>query len=345
MACFRKSKRKMQKIGAAVIGVGIYGKNHARVYANDPSVELLSVWSRTEKTASEVSAEYSVPYTTDLKAIANNGDIRIVSVSTPDFAHVEPAVAMLLAGKDVLLEKPMATTSDGCREILSAQKKGGGKLMVNFHNRWYPSYIKARETIRNGGIGDLNTAYLRLSDRIEVATKWLSWSGRSGPHWFLFPHIVDLLLWASGDSVCEVSAYGSKGVLKSKNIDTYDVVQAQLKLKKSVATIESSWILPQSWPNIIEFRSEFYGTEGCMRLLSDYEGITIISDQYREPLLLDPITEDEPIKYFIDCVKNNIVPAPTGFDGLRVTNIIEAIDLSLKTGKKVGVADQDEVVL
>ena len=331
----------MQKIGAAVVGVGIYGKNHVRVYKDDPSVELLSVWSRTEKTASLVSAEYGVPYTTDLMEIANNGDIRIVSISTPDFAHVEPAVAMLLAGKDVLLEKPMAMTSAGCREILQAQKKGGGKLMVNFHNRWYPSYVKARETILSGGIGELNTSYLRLSDRIEVATEWLPWSGSSGPHWFLFPHIVDLLLWVSGDEVIEVSAYGSKGVLESKNIDTYDVVQAQLKLKKSVATIESSWILPQSWPNIIEFRSEFYGTEGGMRLLSDYEGITIISDQYREPLLLDPVTENEPIKYFIDCVKNNVAPEPTGLDGLRVTKIIEAIELSLETGGKVSVAGGD----
>jgi len=329
----------MQKIGAAVAGVGIYGKNHVKVYRDDPSVELLSVWSRTEKTAADVSAMYNVPSTTDLDTIANNEDIRIVSIATPDFAHVEPAVKMLLAGKDVLLEKPMATTSEGCNEILKAQKKGGGKLMINFHNRWYPSYIKAREAIHAGDIGDLNTAYLRLSDKIEVATKWLSWSDKSGPHWFLFPHIVDLLLWISGDRVSEVSAYGFKEVLKSMDIDTYDVVQAQIKLRNSVITIESSWILPQSWPNIIEFRSEFYGTEGGIRIVSDHEGITVISDQYRDPLLLDPITEDEPIKYFIDCVKNNVEPEPTGTDGLRVTKVVEAINLSLKTGQKVSVDD------
>jgi len=329
----------MQKLGAAVAGVGIYGKNHVRVYQNDPSVELLSVWSRTEKTATEVSAEYGVPSTTDLDEIANNDEIRIVSIATPDFAHVEPAVKMLLAGKDVLLEKPMACTSGGCYEILEAQEKGGGKLMVNFHNRWYPSYIKARESILAGEIGDLNTASLRLSDKIEVATEWLTWSEKSGPHWFLFPHIIDLLLWITGDNVDEVSAYGFKGILTGKNIDTYDVVQAQLKLKDSVITIESSWILPNSWPNIIEFRSEFYGTKGAIRIVSDHEGITIISDQYRDPLLLDPITEDEPIRYFIDCVKNNVSPEPTGLDGLRVTKVIEAIDLSLKTGQKAGVAE------
>ena len=333
----------VKKIGAAVVGVGIYGKNHARVYSGDPSCELVSVWSRSEKTAAKAGEEYGVPYTTDMESIANNGDIRIVSVATPDFAHVEPAVKMLLAGKDVLLEKPMATTAAGCREILQAQKKGGGKLMINFHNRWYPSYIKAREAVCAGAIGDLNTAYLRLSDKIEVATDWLPWSGKSGPHWFLFPHIVDLLLWISGDRVSEVSAFGFKGVLKSKNVDTYDVVQAQLKLEKSVATIESSWILPQSWPNIIEFRSELYGTDGCIRIASDYEGITVISDRYRDPLILDPITEDEPVRYFIDCVKNNIDPSPTGLDGLRVTNVIEAVELSIKTGQKVSVAEEKVV--
>jgi len=283
----------------------------------------------------DIGEKYGVTYTTDLDTIVNDDRIRLVSIATPDFAHTDPAVKMLSAGKDVLLEKPMAASVEDCEKILAAKAKGGGKLMINFHNRWYPSFVKAKQSIEAGAIGGIDTAFIRLSDRIDVAAEWLSWSEKSGPHWFLFPHIVDLAIWLLDDSVCEVSAYGSKGVLSKMNIDTYDTVQAQLKFKKSVVTIESSWILPLSWPTIIEFKSEIYGKSGCIHMISDNEGFVISSDRYQVPLLLDPITEDEPIKYFIDCVKYDVEPQPDGLAGLKVTAVIEAIEESIKTGRKV----------
>ena len=328
---------KADQIGAAVVGVGIYGANHARVFHNSPLVELMAVWSRTAQTAMNVGETYGVPYTTDLDAIVNDDRIRLVSIATPDFAHTEPAVQMLLAGKDVLLEKPMATSVADCEKILAAREKGGGKLMINFHNRWYPALAKAKQYIETDAIGEVNTAFLRLSDRIDVATEWLSWSAKSGPHWFLFPHIADLAMWLLNDNVCEVSAYASKGVLSGRGIDTYDTVQAQLRFPNAVVTLESSWILPLSWPTIIEFKSEIYGKSGCIHMISDNEGLAISSDRYRVPLLLDPITEDEPIRYFIDCVKNDIQPQPDGYAGLKVTAVIEAVDRSIKTGRKISV--------
>ena len=108
----------MDRMGAAVIGVGIYGEVHARTYKADPRTELICIWSRSAERAEKIGKKYNCDYTTDLEEIGNDERIDVVSIATPDFAHTEPAVKMLKAGKHVLLEKPVATSVEECRQIL-----------------------------------------------------------------------------------------------------------------------------------------------------------------------------------------------------------------------------------
>ncbi len=321
----------MGGIGAAVIGVGGYGEIHVRTYLKDSRVNLLKVWSRSKERAKKIGEKYQVPYTTDLEEIAKDKRIKLVSIATPDFAHTEPAIKMLKAGKHILVEKPMATSVRECQQILEAQKRVGRKLMVNFHNRWYPPVAKAKEIIRKGEIGKPVSAFARLSDLITVPTQMLSWADKSGPQWFLFPHTIDLVRWLFEQEAKRVFAQGKKEVLRKRGIEAYDTIQAQVEFSESIATFESSWILPSSWRNnLIEFKIEIYGEKGRIGVNGDNEGIEISTDKYKTPLLYDFVTEEEPIKYFIDCVLNNKEISPDGNDGLEVTRIIEAIDKSLK---------------
>jgi len=324
----------MSKIGAAVIGVGIYGEVHVRNYKANPNVELISIWSRSPQRAKETGEKYGCQYTTDLDAIADDKKIDIVSIATPDFAHTEPAIKMLKAGKHVLLEKPMATSVKECEQIIEARNSSGRKLMINFHQRWYPPMAKAREIMQSGKIGTPVASYARLSDTINIATEWLSWADRSGPEWFLLPHIIDDVRWVIGQDAVRVYAQGKKGLLQSKGIDCYDIVQAQVEFTDSIASFESSWILPKSWRcPPIEMNLVFNSSKGRIGLQSDNEGINVTSDTYRTPLVYDFTTEDMPVNYFIDCVLNNIEPSATGEDGLANTRIIEAITKSLSTGQ------------
>ena len=325
-----------EKIGAAVVGVGIYGETHVRAYQKDPRTELICIWSRSKERSKRIGEKYECEYTTDLDKIVKDDRVKIVSIATPDFAHTEPAIKMIMAGKHVIIEKPLATSVSECQEILQAAKTGGGKLMVNFHNRWYPPLSQAKKLIREGKIGNPVAAFARLSDSITVATKMLSWSSKSGPHWFLFPHTIDLIRWLFGQEAKKVYAQGRKGVLKSKGIDTYDVVQAHVEFTHSIATFESSWIIPESWRNnLIEFEIDLYGEKGSLKINGDNEGLEISSDCYQTPLLYDFVTEEEPIKYFIGCVISDKEPYPSGEDGLAVTRIIEGVIESLGTGRAV----------
>ena len=326
----------MSAIGAVVIGTGIYGEVHVRTYNQDPRTQLVSIWSRSGERAEKIGNKYDCHYTTSLDDIANDERIKAVSIATPDFAHTEAALKMLNAGKHVLLEKPMATSVEDCRRLMDAhnrQKTQSApqlKFMINFHNRWYPPAAQAKRIIDSGDIGRPITVYAKLSDRIEVATEWLSWADRSGPEWFLLPHIVDLTRWLTGNqAVRTVFALGKKGVLQSRGIDCYDAVQVQVEFEDTIAMFESNWVLPRSWRNMIEFRIDVLGSEGRIGIDGDREGIELAAKEYQTPFVSDLVTEEEPIRYFIDCIVDDKPPAATPEDGLSVTRIIEVAVESL----------------
>src|ERR1700758_269611 len=156
----------MAKLGVAVVGSGIYGEVHARTYSKHPDVVLLQVWSRSASRAKAVASKFGCRATTRFADLLGDDRIQLLSVATPDHAHTEYAIAALNAGKHVLLEKPMAQTTSECREILEARDRSGKKLMVNYHNRWYPAFLAAREAIATGKIGKPVCANFVLSDTI-----------------------------------------------------------------------------------------------------------------------------------------------------------------------------------
>ena len=159
---------------------------------------------------------------------------------------------------------------------------------------------------------------------------------KSGPHWFLFPHTIDLIRWLIQQEPRKVYAQGKKGVLKKKGIDTYDIVQANVEFENTIATFESSWVIPKSWRNdLIEFSIDIYGEKGSVKIEGDKEGIEVSGDSYRTPLVYDFVTEEYPVNYFVDCVLNDREPEPNGNDGMVVTRTIEAIVNSLHSGKTV----------
>jgi len=321
------------RFGAAVIGAGIYGKCHARAYRKHPDVDLVAIWSRSAERASAAGREAGCTWTTDQDSIAGDPRIQMVSVATPDFGHTEPVLKMLAAGKHVLVEKPMAYTADECRQMIEAANRSGLKLMVNFHNRWYPSLVEAKRLIEEGRIGSPTMAFLRLSDRIEVATEWLSWAGGSGPEWFLFPHTVDLARWLMGQEVLRVFAGGHKGVLSGRGIDCYDAVQALLVMEEGLVTLESSWILPPGWRSVIQMEVDVQGSEGKLEVVCDQEGLQLTAGRLDTPFFLDPwTTEKLPIEAFIASVRDGTpVPVPPE-EGLACTAVLQAIARSLRTG-------------
>ncbi len=320
-----------------LIGCGDYGQVHARVYTSDPRARLEALWSPTESRRQENARRFGCRAVSDWRQIVEDPELDCVSVATPDYAHAEYAAAALRAGKHVLLEKPMATTVEDCQAILAARDAGRAKLMVNYHNRWYPALVEARRAIRAGEIGRPVSANLVLSNTISWVLGSMKWGDRSGPEWFLMSHIADLAFWLTGDAPAAVSAMAAEGVLRAKGMRTRDVVKATMAMRGgAVVHLESSWILPPSWRNPInEMWLSVQGESGRLDVSADQENIAFTTREYRTPFVLNYLTEEPPIRDFITCVLEDRPSPVSGEEGLLVTQTLVAIVRSYTEGRTI----------
>ncbi len=326
----------------AVVGLGMWGQNHCLAFGDYHRSELAAVCDVDAKRAAQYAATYTCKAVQDYHEIAADPAIDAVSVATPDPKHFAVVLEMLRAGKHVFVEKPLVTKVDEAVALVEAARGRPVTTMVDFHSRWIPSYIAIKDALDNGELGRPVMGYIRLSDAIEVALQWLPWAADSGPQWFLFPHIADLMYWYFGAVPESVYAVGSKGVLSSKGVDTYDTIQALLRFQGGgFTTLESSWIVPNGSANVIDCQMALYGTEGRVELNYDNYGLEITRERVRYPFIsggkpnryghLDGYVF-EPMRTFVDCILDGKA-SPTPLEtGLVNTSIIDACLRSIASG-------------
>jgi predicted dehydrogenase len=338
----------MEKVGFAVIGAGVFGQVHASVYADHEAARLVCVCDIDEQKARDAASRFGARWCTDYREAVADPEVQAVSVTTPDFAHMEIAAAAARAGKHVLCEKPMATTVEGCRQIIESAKASGVILMVDFHNRFSPPVALAKQAVDNGEIGDVRLLNWRLNDTIFVPTRMLSWSARSSVNWFLGSHVVDTICWIVGRAPRRVFSVCRSDVLRAKGIDTPDFYLSVLEFDGgAVAAVENCWILPESHPSIVDVKAEIIGSAGAIYIDSTHhraiQKYTADACTYPDVLVRAEIHGKqtgfavESIRHFIDCVRHGKQPLATGEDGLRATRVLLAIQESGETGEPVAV--------
>jgi predicted dehydrogenase len=323
-----------RRVKTAIIGAGIWGSNHALALAPYARCDVAVICDRDGERAQALADKYGCQWTT-------------VTIATPDHLHLEPVLAMLGAGKHVLVEKPLATDVREARQMVEAAERAGVKFMVDFHARWHPLFMGAKSYVERGDLGAPVMAYGRLSDTIYVPTEMLGWSGQSGPQWFLFPHIMDIVRWLWGREPVEVYAKGHRGVLEARGIPCWDAIQALVEFEGGAfATFETSWIVPNSYTNVVDNRLSLYGERGGLELRNE-PALWAFTDRFHTPFSSESVTrygkawgfQYESIRYFIDCVADDIPPEASGHDGLMVTAMIEATLASLAQRRPVAIAE------
>ncbi|MDU1763495.1 MAG: Gfo/Idh/MocA family oxidoreductase, partial [Anaerococcus vaginalis] len=131
----------MEKLNVAVIGAGIYGIHHVDVYHQNPYVNLIAVCDQSEKIRENIEKNYGLKTYNNVEDMLENEKIDAASIVTPDHLHVEPALACIEKGVDLLIEKPLATSVADCKKIYEAAKKNKVRVAVDFHKRWDPAAI------------------------------------------------------------------------------------------------------------------------------------------------------------------------------------------------------------
>ena len=264
-------------VKTAVVGVGLIGEQHADAYHNYARSELVMVHDLNADRAKTVAGRLGCAATSDIDDIANS-DAEVVSVATPDHLHYEATMRLLEAGKHVCVEKPLATITREARDMVAKAEEKGVKITLNLGNRWNGGFQNIHDSIQAGEVGDPVFGYCRCSDTIWVPTQMLSWAGKSGPQWFLFAHTMDLFRWFLGQEAQQVYAVGTKRVLKERGIDAFDAIQAIVQFETTHVTFETSWILPEAWPALVEFELTVNGDKGRLAFDGIRGGFELSSD-------------------------------------------------------------------
>jgi predicted dehydrogenase len=132
-------------IRAGVIGVGSFGREHARVYAQSANARLAVVCDINEVNGRRVAEQFDAAFCVDYRELI--GKVDAVSLAAPTIAHAEIARALLDAGIHVLVEKPIARTLDEADAMISAARRNGAVLQVGHLERYNPAVIAARQIV------------------------------------------------------------------------------------------------------------------------------------------------------------------------------------------------------
>ena len=151
-----------KKLGLAIVGLGGYATgNIAPEVASCEHVTLAGVVTGNPDTkGKEWAAQYGFPadaiYTYDtVDKIAADDRIDMVHIALPNSMHAEFAIKCARAGKHVMVEKPMAISSEECEAMIAAAKEAGVLLGMNNRLHWEPHHVKAIELVAKGVIGDI----------------------------------------------------------------------------------------------------------------------------------------------------------------------------------------------
>ena len=214
-----------------------------------------------------------------------------------------------------MVEKPLATTVADGLAMVAAAEQAGRHLMVDFHARWHPLFMGAKGYVDRGELGAPVMAYARLSDTIYVPdrdaargaatpapsgsssrTRWTSCAGCSAAS--------RSRSWPRAIAACS----------SDSGIACWDAIQAMVEFEGGAfCTFETSWIVPNSYSNVVDNRLSIYGEKGGLEIRNE-PSLWAFTDRFHTPFSSESVTrygkvwgyQYEPIRYFVDCVADGV---------------------------------------
>ncbi|MBE6791649.1 MAG: Gfo/Idh/MocA family oxidoreductase [Ruminococcaceae bacterium] len=328
-----------KKIVAANIGMK-FGMCHVEG-AMSFGAEIAAICDSNEENLRFAGERYNIPEEkriTDYREIKKNPEINAVTVAVPDQLHKEISCELLHAGKNVLCEKPLALTREDLREIIKAEDESGCKFMVGQICRFTPSFIKAKEIIDSGILGELYFVESEYAhDYMKLCDTW-----RADPlrHGVIGGgcHAVDLLRWLAGDPV-EVFAYGTHRLLPQVSYD-----DATVAIMKFSDDLMGKVFVSTGCKRDYTMRTCIYGTKGTlicdntspsMTLFTvDSEGVVKEKPEIIEVEVNNHNAAKE-FEVFADAILNDKKILTDAREGAKTVEVCLSIVESAKSGKPV----------
>jgi predicted dehydrogenase len=329
----------------AIIGTGYWGSNHVRVaaeLAERGTVDEVVLCDIDEGRVSELSASFGLDYTTDINELGKIG-VDAATVATPSDTHAEIATGLLHDGIDLLIEKPLALSSENAWDIVETASETGRTLAVGHIFRFHPALCELKERVERGELGRLK--YLnsnRFSFRVPRETTGVLYS--------LAVHDVDIYSFLLDRSPIEV--YCNMDAVMREGVD--ETTTIVFEYGEATGVINSSWQVP-----VFGKRRDLtvIGSERAAHI--DYLEDTVL-EIYEANVVRGPdglrATEDgvhryevdsgEPLRieveHFIDCCQSGETPRASGEVGAKTVELLELARRSSDEGRIIDVASSLE---
>ena len=337
----------MDKIKLALVGCGNVGQIiHLPIIKKMQDVELMAIVDPDERKARTIAERYGVRSTfKSVDAMLNSevgSEIQAVDICTPTDQHKAPAIAALQAGKEVLIEKPIARSAKEAKEIAEVAKEYKRKLMVGMNNRFRPDTMILKSFIETGELG--NIYYMKSGWLKQQSTSaiWQQQKEKSGGGVFLDLGIVmlDMALWLLNyPKVLTVSATTYNQFTKKVE----DSAAVFIRLANGVTlTIETSWTFHREGDF---FYCNVFGKEGSafinpLRVFKQVAGnlVNLTPAKSDSQVALFKKSYENELRHFINNCKGLVPSVSTGEEAVMRMQIVEAIYQSAAKNKEIVLA-------
>jgi len=314
------------KLKIGVIGAGRWGKKHIAEYSKMKDVELVWVSDLSKNNLNFCKSYYNIEnVTTDYQDVLSS-DVEAVSICTSNETHFEVCKDALIAGKHVLVEKPLTLVPKKAYKLVEIAKQSNKLLAVGHLFRYNNAINEVKKLIENKFLGDLY--YLRFQWTIQ-------WMPEIYPDKKLdiivdmMPHLYDIMNYLTNLWPKKITCFGKDFIKKGLEDTAYIICE----LPKNIMThSEISWTLPEKVREV-----DVIGSKACAKIqaVSQKADIFERSNEGRTLKIKENNTLGDELRFFIDSIKNNSTLTNDGEIGAKTVELVEATRRSLETNKTI----------
>jgi len=330
-----------QPVGLAVVGAGSWGRNHVRSLATMSGVDLRWVCDQSDAVRASLAQNHPGPtFTPDLAQVLADPAVRGVVVATHAPSHAAVARQVLEAGKDVLVEKPLALRPEDAADLVERADRGGRILMVGHLLLHHPVVEALKDLVDSGELGEVLYLVCRRLNLGVVRRDENAW-------WSLAPHDLSIARHLLGADPVAVSATGGTFLQREQGIE--DVVFGTVRFAGDrLAHVHVSWLDPHKTRMLTVVGSKkmavFDDTSGDQKLtvydkgveppasLRYDEGVRVRTGEIRIPAIRmsEPLRREH--EAFVRAIETREPPLGDGHSGLAVVRALDAGSRSLAAG-------------
>ena len=312
------------KVG--VIGVGRWGKKHIDEYSQMKDIELTWISDLVEENLKECQEQFNIKNITNAYNDVLTSDVQAVSICTSNETHYKVCKDALLAGKNVLVEKPLTLDPKEAYELVDIAKQSNKLLAVGHIFRYNNAINEAKKLIEKNAIGDLY--YLR--------TQWtIQWMPQIYPDKKLdiivdmMPHLYDIMNYLTGLWPNKITCFG-KAFIKKDLEDTAFII---CEFPNNIIThSEISWTLPEKVREV-----DVIGSKASVKIQAVSQQITLFegSNEGKKLEIRENNTLGDELRSFVVAVKKGSVVTNDGEVGAKTVELVEATRKSLEQEKTI----------